>query len=150
MTNAYIGLRVELVSRVVKTDLVKMVEQYNSIDESRIFDLHTDGRITVERDGTMIIARGEKNVNKNNQGAMINFSVMVPLEQKEVGRIVQIVNVLGNGRLIRERINTFVEGKSALNHLPELGGLMIAIKDINTYIPGLVKGGWYYAPEAKF
>lgn len=149
MTNAYIGLRVEVVSRVVKIDLAKMVEQYNSSNESRIFDFYTNGKITVERDGNMLIARGEKNIT-NQKGGMINFSVMVPLEQKEVNRIVQIVNVLGNGRLIKERINTFIEGNSTLNHLPELDGLIVAIKEINSYIPGLVRGGWYYAPEAKF
>jgi hypothetical protein len=150
MTKSYIGLRVEIVSRVIHSDLENIIEQYNSSDESRIFDPYTDGKITVERTKELLIARGEKNEAKRKQGPMVNFSLMIPLEQKEVGRVVQIVNVLGNGRLIRERINTFMEGNSTLNYLPELCELQKAIKDLNKYMPGIIRGGWYYAPEAKW
>jgi len=150
MSNSYIGVRVEIVSRIVKSDLCKVVEQYNEQNEYQIFDLYTNGKITIERKDSMLIARGEVDKRKKQNGGTINFSVMVPIDSNEVGRIVQIVNVLGNGKLIRERINTFVEGDSALNKLPELCGLVKAFNIIDTHLPGFVRGGLYYAPEANF
>jgi len=150
MSNSYIGVRVEVVSRIVKTDLCRVVEQYNDNNESQLFDLYTNGKITVERKDSMLIARGEEDKRKKNNGGTVNFAVMVPIEHKEVNRIVQIINVLGNGRLIRERVNTFVNGNSTLNKLPELDGLITALNTVETYIPGFVRGGWYYAPEANF
>jgi len=150
MSNSYIGVRVEVVGRIVKTDPCRMVEQYNKNNESQLFDLYTNGKITVERKDSMLIARGEEDKRKKHNGGTVNFAVMIPIESNEVNRIVQIINVLGNGRLIRERVNTFVNGNSTLNKLPELDGLVTAFTIVNTYIPGFIKGGWYYAPEANF
>lgn len=151
MANTYIGVRVELASRIVRNPS-SIVEQYNQVGESRIFDLHTEGKITVERANDLLIARGEddKRRNKPKSGGMVNFALMVPVKEKEVVRVVQIINVLGNGRLIRERIKTFTDGNSTLNQLPEMSGLVTAIQDLDSRIPGLIMGGWYYAPEAIF
>jgi len=147
----YIGFRVEIVSRIVKKDTGLIVSTYNANGDSRIFDLFTDGKITVERDKSMLIARGAKEHRKNKrQGAAMNFSLMVPIGEKELPRIVEIVNVLGNGRLIRERVKTFIDRGSTLNNLPELSGMITAFQELETYIPGFINGGWYYAPEAKF
>jgi hypothetical protein len=150
MSNSYIGVRAEVVSRIVKTDLCKIVEQYNTKNESQLFDLYVNGKITVERINSMIIARGEEDKRKKKSSGTVNFSIMLPIDKKEVDRIVQIINVLGNGRLIRERVNTFVSGNSTLNKLPELGGLVKALNTVDSFIPGFIKGGWYYAPEANF
>jgi hypothetical protein len=150
MSDSYIGLRVEIVNRIVKKDLCKIVDKYNDQNESKIFDLYVNGKITIERTNSMIIARGENDKRKKKGSGIINFSAMVPIESSEVDRIVQIINVLGNGRLIRERVVTFVSGNSTLNKLPELNGLVGALSEIETHIPGFVNGGWYYAPEAIF
>lgn len=150
MSSSYIGVRVEIVSRTVKSDLCKIVEQYNSQNESQLFDLHTNGKITIERKNSMIIARGEEDKRKKYNGGIVNFSVMVPIDSKKIERVVQIINVLGNERLIRERVSYFVVGSSALNNLPELCGLTKALKTVDTYIPGFIRCGWYYAPEANF
>lgn len=150
MSNSYIGVRAEVVSRIVKTDLCKIVEQYNDKYEYKLLDFYTNGKITIERRDSMLIARGEEDKRKKHNAGTVNFSVMIPIDVKEVDRIVQIINVLGNGRLIRERVNTFVNGNSTLNKLPELVGLIKAFNIVDSYIPGFVKGGWYYAPEANF
>lgn len=150
MSDSYIGLRVEIVSRIVKVDLEKMIKQYNKKNKSQIFDPYINGKITIERQNSMIIARGEKDKRKKNNGGTVNFSVMIPIDSNDVDRVVQIINVLGNGRLIRERVNTFVTGNSTLNKLPELDDLITALKAVDNYIPGFIKGGWYYAPEANF
>ena len=150
MTNSYVGFRAEIVSRIVKTDLCKTVEQFNDQYEAKMFDVYLNGKITIERKDSMLIARGEDDNRKKQNGGTVNFSLMVPVDSKDVERIVQIVNVLGNGRLIRERINTFTQGKSTLNQIPELEGLITAIDTIDAIMPGFIRGGWYYAPEANF
>jgi len=150
MSDTYIGFRVELASRIIKSDPAKIVERYNAEGSAKMFDLHTSGKITIERTNSMIIARGEKDNRQRQQGGMVNFSVMTPIESKELDRVVQIINVLGNGRLIRERVKTFADGNSMLNKIPELAGIANAFSCVESYIPGFTLGGWYYAPEAKF
>lgn len=150
MADTYIGFRVELASRMFKTNADKTIEQYNNNNAAQIFDFYADGKLTVERSGTMIIARGEKDNRKHIvTSKMVNFSLMVPVDSNDVARIVQIVNVLGNGRLIRERVKTFTDGNSALNRLPELYGMNQAFDSLDVQIPGFIMCGWYYAPEAK-
>lgn len=147
MSIVYIGVRAELPSRRVKGDPNDVLEQYNASGNSRILDLRVDGKITVERQGAMLIARGVDDPKNMKQG-MTNFALMIPSESKEAAeRIVQIVNVLGNNRLIRERVKTFVDGQSALNDLPELHDLVNAFVELDSYIRGFVIAGWYYAPE---
>lgn len=143
----YLGVRVEVASRFVTVD--DLEEQYNKTHQStKILDMYHDGKITVEKKDAMLIARGAKNEKKS---GLINFSVMIKSKQKEeIKRIVQIVNVLGNDRIIRERVSLFIEGKSLLNAIPELAKLSEAFTEINVLIPGFVKAGWYYAPEAVF
>lgn len=150
MTNSYIGMRVEIISRIVTNDIHEIVKKYNNSHSAKLFDLYVNGKITVERKDSMLIARGTNDKRKKKNGGVINFAVMVPIAKNDVERVVQIINVLGNGRLIRERVNSFVGGNSTLNKLPELNGLVTALSEIDKYIPGFVKGGWYYAPEANF
>ena len=145
----YIGFRVEIASRIIKDDPEDIVAQYNSTGDSRVFDLHTNGRITADKSDTMIIARGANDPRIRKGGGMINFAIMIPM-QDGIERVVQIVNILGNGRLIRERVKTFTDGRSTLNQIPELEELVPAFLDLDTYAPGLINGGWYYAPEAMF
>lgn len=144
----YLGMRVEIANRFAVKDLEK---KYNSIyKDTKIFDLCKNGRITVEKKGVMLIARGIKNEKLPSSG-LTNFSVMRKIDRnEEVKRVVQIINVLGNDRLIRERVSLFVNGKSLLNAIPELGILRTAFLDIDSMIPGFVRTGWYYAPEAFF
>ena len=145
----YIGFRVEVANRFLTVK--NLVKKYNSKhNKTQVFDLHKDGKITVEKDGHLLIARGAKN-DKNPSG-LVNFSVMTETgtQKKDIERIVEIVNVLGNDRLIRERVNTFMQNKSLLNAIPELKELQDAFIELETLMPGFIKAAWYYAPEAKF
>ena len=144
----YIGFRVELATRII-TDPATLAERYNATGSARIFDLYPDGRITAEKRDGMIIARGAEETRKRTQntGGMVNFSLMVPIEN-DLTRVVQIVNILGNNRLIRERIKTFTDGRSTLNQIPELHMMKNAFERAEEHCPGIIVGGWYYAPEA--
>jgi len=144
----YLGVRVEVATRFTSKDLMK---KYNSAhNDTQIFDLHDNGKITVEKKDAMLIARGAKNDKPNGNG-LVNFSLMAEVNKdEELRRIVQIVNVLGNDRLIREKVSLFVDGKSLLNAIPEINQLKAAFISLETVMPGFIKSGWYYAPEAIF
>ena len=149
MSIVYVGVRAELPGSIIKKDYNNLLDEYNSSGDYRIFDIQVDGRITMERINNMLTARGADG-NKKKQG-MINFALMIPAESKESAeRVVQIVNVLGNNKLIRERVLTFVDGSSALCDLPELCELRDAFTSLNDLVSGFVMGGWYYAPEVIF
>ena len=83
---------------------------------------------------------------------LINFAVLSKMDvgSSEIERIIKIVNVLGNDRLIREKVSTFTTGHSALNNIPELAILNAAFADLDLLIHGFIKNAWYYAPEAIF
>lgn len=144
----YLGVRVEIAGRIAVKDLPK---KYNtSHQDTQILDFHKDGKITVEKKESMIVARGTKN-DKPYSNNMVNFSLMASVaRESEIKRIVQIVNVLGNDRLIKEKISLFVSGKSLLNSIPEIDRLRGAFIDLDSIMPGFIKSGWYYAPEATF
>jgi hypothetical protein len=144
----YLGMRVEIANRFMVKDLEK---KYNSIHkDTKIFDLCKNGRITVEKKSAMLMAKGIKN-DKLSTSGLTNFSVMRKISKdEEARRIVQIINVLGNDRLIRERISLFINCKSLLNAIPELDILRTAFLNIESVMPGFIKTGWYYAPEALF
>lgn len=144
----YIGFRVEVQGRLMVAR--NLITQYNTKHrKTQLFDLHKEGSITVEKKQNMIIARGAK-LDRGNTG-MTNFSAMTKAgtKREEVERIVQIVNVLGNDRLIRERVQTFVSGNSMLNHIPELKKLKDVFEELDAVMPGFINLAWYYAPEAR-
>jgi hypothetical protein len=146
---AYIGIRVEVATRIVP--MKNLLKKYNSKHtETQLFDLFMNGKITVERNNGLIIARGAKS-DKGPTG-LINFALMAKLDadRAEIERITEIINVLGNDRLIRERVFTFVTGHSVLISIPELLILQTAMNDLDVLLPGFIKTAWYYAPEAIF
>lgn len=143
----YLGVRVEIANRFVKVN--NLITQYNKAHKTtKLFDLHREGKITVEKNDSMLVARGA--VNDKGSG-LVNFSVMAEAKKiEDLKRIVQIINVLGNDRLIREKVSVFVNGRSLLNAIPELVELKDAFLAIDSLIPGFINAGWYYAPEAEF
>lgn len=144
----YLGVRVELASRFYTVK--NLPARYNrKFKETQVFDIYKNGRITVERDKGMLIARGEEQRKDRPETGVVNFSVGINLGRnvKNVKRIVQIVNVLGNDRLIKERVKTFVDRESFLNSIPEFEQLQQAFGNLEEMMPGFIKAGWYYAPE---
>lgn len=152
--SAYIGFRVELASRSINGDPAAAAEMYNAAHESQIFDMYINGKIALEKREDMLIARGEKGPRKSKKqlysSAQINFALVVPIEPVDLERVVRIVNVLGNGRLIKERVKVFTDGTSAINNLPEMSPMIAAFVNLEAYMPGIITSGWYYAPEAIF
>lgn len=144
----YLGVRAEVARKLVPEEDVLM--KYNDLhSNTKIIDPFYNGKIMVEKTRSAVVAHGEKCL-KGNTG-LVNFAVMAELKnQNDVLRVVQIINVLGNNRLIRERTSLFSSGNSLLNSIPELSPIRDAFIEVDKLIPGFVKSGWYYAPEAIF
>ena len=152
MSEMYIGFRVEIASRNAPHNLEKVIITYNATNSCSIRDLKTNGKIAINNLPGMIMACGDIEKRKLTKSyAMVNFALVTPISNREeLERTIQIINVLGDGRLIRERVKTFVDGKSILNKIPQLKILESALLKMEQYMPGLIAGGWYYAPEAIF
>ena len=149
MSPIYIGVRIEISNRTQK--IKSLPSLYNNTNgHAQIYDVCENGRVYVEKSKDMIMARGKKEDRVNT--GLTNFAIMIPSAENvvEVERIVKIINVLGNDRLIREKVKTFVTGQSALNKIPELQDLILALNNINKIIKGFTEVAWYYAPEVKF
>ena len=144
MSKLFIGFRAEVSSKLFNVrDLAK---KYNPKNKTQIFGVHREGRIVIEKNNGMQIAGG---TSSKQPTGLVNFSVMIEMSTvKDVDRLVQIMNVLGNDRLIREKISTFVNEKSILNSIPELAELKTAFVALDLLIPGFIRSGWYYAPDA--
>lgn len=144
----YLGVRAEIAKRFVPSD--DIVAKYNKAHtNTKLMDLYHNGKITVEKSHLAVVAHGEKH-NKNKTG-LVNFAVMSELgNHTDVLRVVQIINVLGNDRLIREKVSLFANGRSLLNSIPELGPIRKAFQEVEELMPGFIRAGWYYAPEAIF
>lgn len=146
-SDIYLGVRVELATRFYTIN--NLPARYNrKYKQTRVTDVNKNGKIAVEKTRTMLIARGEKQPKERETG-LVNFSVGIWMgdNQQDAERVVQIVNVLGNNKLIKERVKTFVDEKSTLNSIPELSRLRDAFVNLEQMMPGFISAGWYYAPE---
>jgi hypothetical protein len=144
---AYLGFRMEIITNLLARNLTK---RFNTkFLDAQIGDLNREGKIVIEKREALLIAHGQKSSNKS---GVANFSLLCEVVDgnEELTRLIQIMNVLGNDRLIKERISYFVSGKSMLNALPQLAPIKNAILKLDVMMPGFVKYGWYYAPEAIF
>jgi|GEM_PF-5797216 len=145
MKKCYLGVRVELPSRILIPNLIRKYNRNHA--STKLFNLNENGRITTGKDGVILLARGATN-EQNKSSGFSNFSAMIELElAQEVKRIAEIINVLGNDRLIREKANVFVANKSLLNSLTELKELTNIFNSLNKMMPGFFGCAWYYAPE---
>lgn len=147
MNNLFVGFRIEMSGKFLARNFVKRYN--NKYDDTKIIDICNEGKIIVKKREKMLLVSGKK-VKKGFTG-LINFSLMVPVEtEADLDRIIQIVNVLGNDRLIKERVSLFVAGKSKLNYLPQLNPIKQAFIRIENMMPGFIRSAWYYVPEAVY
>jgi len=144
-SNLYIGVRVE--SSNVTIGDTALLE--STCSRASVSGIHIEGRVVMEKPSGMIVARGKID-GKSAGDNLVNFALMAPAGSKANAlRFVKIINVLGNDKLIKERVSTFMNEESVLNEIPELSFLMNAFAEIDDKFPGFVSSSWYYAPEAK-
>ena len=142
----YLGVRVEINSKNIKDK--NFQSNYNKSGSAKIFDLCENGRVALEKKNELLLVCGKKDKNPSN---LTNFSLLVELKKSksDLERIVKIINVLGNDKLIKEKAKAFVSGQSILNNIVELEPLKQAFKEVSSRIPNFMELAWYYAPEIK-
>lgn len=142
-----IGFRIEITgSSITKDDLKSIKLKYNkSVKNIRFLKIKTNSQIVGKNIDEMLMA---KTIDNKKFWDTCSFSLMTNIKEKsEAKRIVQIINVLGNDRIIRERISLFVNKQSMLNNLPDLNPLVDGMLELEKFIPNILKVGYYYAPE---
>lgn len=139
------GIRVEVTSKIPKIKTILSSFQYAEIAVSNLNDNH---RIFPLKQNELIVVKAEY---KPNYNGLLNFSLFKKLDitEDELQRLVKIVNVLGNGKLIREKVRNLAFGFSTFNKLSEFDGFPAALKEMNRLLPNFINSAWYYAPEIK-
>lgn len=147
MANPYVGFRVEVPHKIIPSNFKQIIENFDN-DLFKVVDYHIRSRIKVEKLDGFILAKSDKSYDNILNS---NFSVLVPIaSEKQLQRIIKIINVLGNDKLLKEKLDIFVAGRSALNQIPELKKLSYALEELQKVIPNLVDFGWFFAPEAIY
>ena len=144
---SYIGFRVEFADYLLQCKTHSLMKKYNC-DDYCIGDIYKNGKIKSENKNGLILARGLDDPNNKKLKKTSNLSLLIPIGQKEIVRVIKIINVLGNGKLLKERLDVFAENKSVLNHLPEINTMVAAINNLEKHLPGIIRHAWYYAPDA--
>lgn len=142
-----VGVRIEIPNRkIFGADLPKTYKnKFNC--PNFIYDYKQNSKIIGKQYNGMLIAVGEATCDE-----LISFSVLVDCRNdlSKVERMIKILNVLGDDRLIKEKIKIYMSGKSLLNALPELNGLKRSFENLNHIIPNFIENAWFSAPAAKF
>jgi hypothetical protein len=142
--NFCVGLRLEVPNKFLGgVDLAKI---YKKSDSILLFDFCRGGKVVSKRVKEFVLAKSE-----GEGGSVSSFSVMINFKSdlEKVKRIIGIINVLGDGRLFKEKAKTFVDGRSILNSIPELAELKRAFCILFSAIPKSAEYVWYSAPDAK-
>jgi uncharacterized FAD-dependent dehydrogenase len=142
--NFCVGLRIEVPNKFVHNkDLLKVYGKDHSI---YLVDLCHGGKVVAKKADDLLLAK-----NDGSGTSVSNFSVLVNFgdDLEEVRRIIKIMNVLGDDKLFKERVQTFVTGKSLLNAIPELLILKQALTKLEQFIPRFCEIAWFSAPDAK-
>lgn len=140
------GIRIEISNKVPK---IKTILQNYSNPEIQISDINDNARIIPNKVDDMLLVKSKQETKY--QTGLINFHVAAHLDktEEELKRLVKIINVLGNGRVIREKVKSLQSGTSIFNKLVEFKEFPKFIEDFEKQIPGFSFAAWYYAPEIK-
>jgi uncharacterized FAD-dependent dehydrogenase len=144
-----IGVRVEVPTFRINEMLadrgdVKMQDGYTSADDARI------NSFVGEWEESNILSAFGHNLPEKRSGRT-NFMVGVEPDKKlaDVIREVQIVNVLANDRIKRERIEDYMQGRSVLKHIHVFDLLHQAFSDLEKCLPSFISYATMYIPEVR-
>ncbi len=144
-----IGVRVEVPTFRVNEMLadrgdIKMEDGYVSADDAR-----TNSFVGEWEESNILSAFGHNMPEK--KSAKTNFMVGVEVNKTldNVIREVQIVNILANDRIRRERVIDYMQGRSILKHMKEFDQLRQAFISLEKTIPSFVSYATMYIPEVR-
>lgn len=131
---------------LIKRNLKDIKILFNSdVQRAKMLHLKYNGKIIAERFGNLIMANGI-DIKTNTGWANFSASLRKKITYKELERLISIVNVLGNDKIIKEKISTFLANKSQLCLLPELIDYYDSFTYLNKLLPGFASNSFYYMP----
>ena len=142
--NFCVGLRLEVPNKfLVGVDLAKI---YKKSDNIRLVGFCRGGKVVAKKVKELILAKSD-----GEGGSVSSFSILINFRNDldRVKRVISIINVLGDNKLFKEKVRTFVDGRSILNSIPELAELKRAFGILGAAMPKLIDLAWYSAPDAK-
>jgi hypothetical protein len=140
----FVGVRIELPTKLLNNkDLGKLYKKDHK--QKLTFDVTCEQKIVPRRIDDLILARpgNEKQANWS------SFPLFASFDNLDAAlRIIRILNVLGDDKLIRESVKSFMEDHSTLSNLTELTSLKTIFGNLNTIIPHFTELAWFSAPDA--
>ena len=145
-----IGFVIEVPNSIIdRRDFNRLKNNYNKRKNPvRILDFNYSGKIElVDRDDKKdycdIIGK------KLGDGKICNFAVTIEVDEETAKRVAALVNVLGNDRIIRERIPVFCNKTSMIAHIEEFEEFFKLFDYLSKNISGFKNRATYYCPYCK-
>lgn len=141
--NCYLGIKIEIPNKYVKG--VNIIREYKKVFKSSCIKKFCVGKIISEDCKELLLTKSIKE-----RTPLSNFSVLFNFghNKKEIKRLIGIINVLGDGKILKEKVKTFIKGDSVLNLLPEFKDLNIVFNNLEQLIPNFIEVAWINAPDA--
>jgi hypothetical protein len=140
----FVGVRVELPTKLITNkDLGKLYKK--AYKQKLTFDVTCDQKIAPEYVDDLILAK-PSNEKQANLSSFPLFAIFTDLEAAL--RVIRILNVLGDDKLIRESVRSFMDDKSNLSNLKELSSLKTVFGNMNAIVPHFTELAWFSAPDA--
>lgn len=144
----YVGFRVETHHKILKILNNKAVTKYNRGHKNfQIKDICFNGKVVLKKVDSIIVAN--KHYDEENKTTLSNFLLIVKQKytKEEALRLVKIINIMGNDRIVKEYSKEFIYGDSILKYFPDIQKYKDAFLSCEQIVPGLIARSWYYAPE---
>lgn len=152
MTTKRIGFRIELPSKYYNSILLAE-SKFNKISKNvKITDVCNNGYTFCEKlDDMVIVCKKTHNELGYSPSGFVCFSLLAETKdnKKNIERVIKIINVLGNDKIIKEKTTSFMSNASLLCHIPEIVSLKDSILEINKLIPNFIKISYYYSPDVR-
>jgi len=143
-----IGVRVEVPTFRINDVLVELGDVKVSCESAECDDSRVDSFVGEWDEAKVLSAFGHCMPGK--KSSRTNFMVSTESSSQDAIRDVQIVNVLTNDKIKKERVEDYMEGKSVLEHIDAFKNLGEAFEAIEDIIPSFISYATMYVPEVRF
>lgn len=143
-----IGVRVEVPTFRINDVLVELGDIKIRCDGASCDDSRVDSFVSEWEDSNVLSAFGH--CMPGQESSRTNFMVGADSKSSDAIRDVQIVNVLTNDKIRKERVEDYMKGKSVLKHIEIFSDLKTIFDTIENILPSFISYATMYVPEVRF
>lgn len=146
-----LGLRVEVPGRLLRAFLQVAGDLRLAAAAGNVFldDMRQNATVGERDDGGLLSAFAYTAPGRHSERTNFMASFDAGGDVAEMVRIVQIINVLSNDKVRRERAADFAQGHSVLEHLGQFDPLRQALLDLNRMVPSFLGCAIVHIPEMR-